>query len=560
MLKFNSLRGTRKQQKKKPHPCVPLFTCALAPPPPVACPGDHLTSDIAQHPSPSLAPLLPRCTSFSFVFNRAIAKATEASNMKVVLVLLVTCGMAAATPGYLFIDAGSSGSKCTGLNSDLTKMEGKKVEPPLAQMDISNPQEYRHQLADMLKTEYALVTPGPFTPANKDAVPIQATAGMRLISQQANADIWDKICGKSGGAAPNTVTFATKESAKCGTIPGTTEGYFEWVAGGQSKKGSICSGGASLQIATPLYTDTGVEAFKVLVNKAKSVIDCAKLKLQLKPGQTQADTAPKFSKGGTCVDDYIKFHEKGSTVIKGCPAALCGEAGFKGLAVVSFLGLQGQGGFFYGGINEVSAVMEKDCKNLDFAGCKLKYNEELAKDKFFAAVSSWFKEDNRKVTSYKFGTAAANAHYTGLDEDEPVKKAASGHALERAVDNLCTKGKGKGEGNANGKGPLTPRPKVWQTCMKGWFTAHVATGLFTQQEAKEDENPKADIDWALGASKAQKSAFLETSEGVETMAQLEQLTSAVQKSMAGDFMKGAMIHYANLDTMANEHKMLRTQK
>ena len=180
-------------------------------------------------------------------------------------------------PGLLFIDAGSSGSKCTALPGDLSTLKGEKVDPPLAQMDVGTEEwapdadgaKYRNLLAAKLKKEYALpeIHGGAFsTAANKNAVPVQATAGMRLIDQGANKAIWDKICNKEGTAGGDTVKFATAASKRCGTIPGTTEGYFEWVAANQARTGTICSGGASLQIATPFYAEEGVQAFKALID------------------------------------------------------------------------------------------------------------------------------------------------------------------------------------------------------------------------------------------------------------------------------------------------------
>jgi len=469
-------------------------------------------------------------------------------------------------PGLLFIDAGSSGSKCTALPGDLSTLKGEKVDPPLAQMDVGTEEwapdadgaKYRNLLAAKLKKEYALpeIHGGAFsTAANKNAVPVQATAGMRLIDQGANKAIWDKICNKEGTAGGDTVKFATAASKRCGTIPGTTEGYFEWVAANQARTGTICSGGASLQIATPFYAEEGVQAFKALIDdiEGKKLVDCTNITL------ANGKPAPVFANADTtkCLGDYIKYHEKGSDDIKGCPAELCG-ADFKGLGVISFLGLKGQGGFFFGGINEVSAAVEEKCKDKDFVECKETFAAELVKDKFYQRIATWFKAKNRQINEYKFGTAAANAHMAGMKSDpaelgQAVTKAGSGATLEKAVDVLCSKGKGKGKGTGTSideAGPLTARPAGYQTCMKAWFTANIATGLFKDSEAKTEENTKADVDWSLGASKAQ-TEFLEASEGVEAMAHLEHLTNKVQQSLAGDLTAGATMHYANLDNAIN---------
>merc|ERR1711865_1011571 len=104
------------------------------------------------------------------------------------------------------------------------------------------------------------------------------------------------------------------------------------------------------------------------------------------------------------------------------------------------------------------------------------------------------------------------------------------------------------------------RPEIYQTCMKAWFTANIATGLFTKDSEDltiEENLGKPGVDWALGASLAlgasslKATGFLEASEGVEAMAHLELLTNKVQQSLAGDLMAGATMHYANLDNAIN---------
>merc|ERR1740121_3485322 len=59
----------------------------------------------------------------------------------------------------------------------------------------------------------------------KTSIPVLATAGMRLVSQEDNDRVWGLVCGKSHGG----LAFAPPGD-KCGTIPGTTEAYYEFLA------------------------------------------------------------------------------------------------------------------------------------------------------------------------------------------------------------------------------------------------------------------------------------------------------------------------------------------
>lgn len=64
-------------------------------------------------------------------------------------------------------------------------------------------------------------------PDNAKRIPTLATAGMRLLMEEQNHAVWSKVCGVKPD--DGKYAFAT-ESQKCGTIPGTTEAYYEFLA------------------------------------------------------------------------------------------------------------------------------------------------------------------------------------------------------------------------------------------------------------------------------------------------------------------------------------------
>lgn len=107
----------------------------------------------------------------------------------------------------------------------------------------------------------------------KTSVPIMATAGMRLLTGDEQAPIWDNICGVPTGESvgfmakglTETIDEALGATPMCGTISGTTEAYFEFVADWQQLsqqeqnanacRVSLTMGGASSQIALKLRPD-----------------------------------------------------------------------------------------------------------------------------------------------------------------------------------------------------------------------------------------------------------------------------------------------------------------
>ena len=61
---------------------------------------------------------------------------------------------------------------------------------------------------------------------NRKAIPIMATAGMRLLTKEQNDNVWTAVCGTKHS---NGYSFPSR-GANCGTIPGTREAYYEWLA------------------------------------------------------------------------------------------------------------------------------------------------------------------------------------------------------------------------------------------------------------------------------------------------------------------------------------------
>jgi hypothetical protein len=134
-------------------------------------------------------------------------------------------------------------------------------------------------------------------------VPIMATAGMRLLTPDQQQNVWTNICGKIGDA--NQIKFmdqmedilpGVNNINMCGTIAGTTEAFFEYVADWTKasndvkndrnhSKITLTMGGASAQMAVKMtdaqYTDfqnnvnSSLAPFTAMKNSAKffKVID-----------------------------------------------------------------------------------------------------------------------------------------------------------------------------------------------------------------------------------------------------------------------------------------------
>lgn len=139
---------------------------------------------------------------------------------------------------------------------------GEKDLAPLAQAA-----DYANSLLKLLRDTYTSSSGKKNVDEvkNRGSVPVLATAGMRLLSQSANGKVWSNVCGKSG--AGFTIAPA---GPQCGTIPGTTEAFYEFVSnaaygrGSRVLTGTFTIGGASAQIAIPLMKPQDVEDFEAL--------------------------------------------------------------------------------------------------------------------------------------------------------------------------------------------------------------------------------------------------------------------------------------------------------
>jgi len=208
-------------------------------------------------------------------------------------------------------------------------------------------------------------------PENKGSLSMQATAGMRLLPQSLNDKVWQKICGGNTAlwdpAEHDGYDFATQASGKCGTIPGTQEAFYEYVAAVElrhqvekdpSKKGhgdigTFTVGGASAQIAFPISKQKRVTEWKMFMDELKEKVfgDCSDIMLPKYP----KDSIPIFNKDGRadCSKDFIDIYEE--TRIKELLPSEVAERVLKGdgvkahkkpviaIAVISFLGLDGNG-------------------------------------------------------------------------------------------------------------------------------------------------------------------------------------------------------------------------
>merc|ERR1712232_1120150 len=132
--------------------------------------------------------------------------------------------------------------------------------------------------------------------------------------------------------------------------------------GNRVLSGTFTIGGASAQIALPLLNENEVSAFLKVKDAIAIELDCTKLKL------ASGEQAPVFNtrrEGGPrkeCIDDYISFMPKSEIVAT--EAIMTGVADIQGLALVSFLGLRGQGTFFAGGVDEIyNWAQKRNCNS-----------------------------------------------------------------------------------------------------------------------------------------------------------------------------------------------------
>lgn len=374
---------------------------------------------------------------------------------------------------------------------------------------------------------------------NRNEVPIMATAGMRLVSQEGNAKVWSYVCGKNGSG----FTFAPAGES-CGTIPGTTEAYYEFLsnaAQGEGRRdltGTFTIGGASAQIAIPLRTARAVEAFRNLSAAIAEDLDCQKLTL------ADGSLVPVFSRGGpakakdarlSCLEDYIAFRP--AQDIRASKAVLADNvkvSEIEGLGLISFLGLEGRGSFVAGGLNQVAAwAREQRCDSeaTDFAGCTRKLQAALSRDVMWKHVTRYFREAPcaaQRPAAFSYNTYAAVASSAGLSGTGDGADQA--WRLRDELNRTCSTSNGARFGY-----------KDQNTCMKALFTSLYVTAFFAEPPEPPDPELHADPkrDWSEG--KVEELSLLSEERHRRSVARLLDIPL---RRHAATYIDGARIHLA----------------
>lgn len=357
--------------------------------------------------------------------------------------------------------------------------------PVLTPLDVET--DYAGLLLKLLSDTYLQASGKPdlHNVINRGSVPMLATAGMRLVSGAENAKVWSYLCGKSGSG----LTLATT-GTKCGTIPGTTEAYYEFLAnaakgnGDKVLTGTFTIGGASSQISIPLKTSQDVKDFEILKAAIADELDCTKLKL------VDGSVAPIFNahrKGGPskeCIDDYITFKPvmdiKASVPVE---KKYVQVSKIQGVGLISFLGLQGRGTFVAGGVNEIQhwAAQEKcDTPTSEFQACAKKLEVALSKDIMWKHVTSYFKK-KVSIQSFSYNTPAAVPSMAGMKTGKGENQ---GWKLRDELDKACE------ADNSDTFGY-----KDQNTCMKALYTSMYVVSFFPKSAGGENDPIEIHTDW-----------------------------------------------------------------
>ena len=256
-----------------------------------------------------------------------------------------------------------------------------------------------------------------------------ATAGMRLLTKKQNNDIWKTICKTEF----NGYQFASIKSKKCGTIPGTQEAFYEWLANiaenseiknrDQSFEqitGTFTVGGASAQIAVPLLSTKMVESWEEMIERIETRFGNCK-DIMLPGGEHPIPIFSDVVNGVSCARDFIdiKMTEEIKDSLREDVQEYTNLSEMKGLGLVSFLGLSGQGGDIEsgvaGGAEKITTWAEHvSCDPTESSGstakyeiCKNRLKVALNTDPLFAEVKEFFHEHNLNVKHFNFNTPGA---------------------------------------------------------------------------------------------------------------------------------------------------------
>mmetsp|Transcript_159395 Transcript_159395/g.293790 ORF Transcript_159395/g.293790 Transcript_159395/m.293790 type:complete len:633 (-) Transcript_159395:30-1928(-) len=370
---------------------------------------------------------------------------------------------AAKERSLVMVDAGSSGSKlssyhgadsqtikvltdCTNTNMPLKGVSAlaydmKECDAEVHVVDVNKETTFDSKLVD--KETYAAILleklrrvhecgslastcEGATAAAatNRGSIPILATAGMRLLTNQENQEVWSRVCGRNAG------DYKFAQDGNCGTISGTQEAYYEFLAAnlkkatpGSPMTATVTIGGESAQIAVPLRDNQKLKWFADLYGNFTKVVKNCK-SIQLPNGdEPRKLPIPTFNKEN-CARDFIDIR----LIPDYIPTS---NQGYNIVGLISLLGLEGLTGGIgvAGGMNAIEkwagrvgcAAPVGGSSTFEFDSCWKKLQEALSNDQLFSLVAHFFKQmDSWLGIEWTFGTPAAipSARFKMNDDEE----------------------------------------------------------------------------------------------------------------------------------------------
>lgn len=350
---------------------------------------------------------------------------------------------------------------------------------------------------------------------NRDAVPMLATGGMRLLSRAQNDRVWHDICGRTGAG----FTIAP-HGDKCGTIAGTTEAFYEFlavtgVAGNVS--GTFSIGGMSAQISIPLKSSDDVMAFQQLKESIAGELECSALTL------ADGSQIPSFAGTGAahgCIDDFVLFKPRSEI------PALSSESEIEGVGLISFLGMQGKGSLVAGGLNAIKLWSQKegcDGNGTTFSTCVSRLQDALSQDILWKHVTEYFHTNVLDIHSFSYSTPAAIPEL--LLDSPAVSGQDQALDLQHELQRMCSSNNGARFGH-----------KESITCMMGWFSSLFVTSFFhTGSHSIQEVDFDPDRGWPEGTLMEAGSRRTPP-----------ELLSAPLRSHTVDYTHGARAHFGHL--------------
>jgi len=352
-----------------------------------------------------------------------------------------------------FIDAGSSGSKAFRVVGTAAA-ESTKFSPPASTL-LNHATAYTVKPGDVAigsgtktfrKDYIKAVLKGRFLDDDTGEVPLQATAGMRIVTRATNDLIYkgkDDTPGICDTKRAGDKVAVPEAGEKCGTIAGTVEAFYEWLAvlktykaGTDFKFGIISSGGASAQLAWPM-TKEETKKFKEF---RKTLDDDSTL-----PSYAMTnDFPPMFNAINEHSHRYLKNRNWINDFVSYVPyreLPVVHREGFKkdfyALAVVSFLSIgpasRGLGSsplpdnmFLAGGVVEVTNHLQANdfCQisnvAYDYAKCRHALAVLFKKDLLYSKVAAWFTANHDASIPFYANTAAAGFTHSLKDDLRPA--------------------------------------------------------------------------------------------------------------------------------------------